>query len=113
MLLLTTTGRKSGEPRTTPLLYMADGEDFVVVGSNGGREEAPLWVRNLQATPKAVVQAGRRRHRVVAHFATGAEGVELWPKLSAYYHGWDYYKTLTDRELPVVVFRREVPATSD
>ena len=102
ILLLTTTGRRSGEARTTPLLYMSDGDDFVVVGSNGGRDQAPGWLLNLRKDPAATVQVRRRRVRVGAEVLEGAAKQELWPRLIEHYQGWSYYQTLTERDLPVV-----------
>jgi len=105
ILLLTTTGRRSGAPRTTPLLYMPDGEDFVVVGSNGGRHQPPAWVLNLEADPSAAVQVRRRRFRADAEVLRGPAKDALWPRLAEHYDGWSYYQTLTDREIPVVRLR--------
>jgi deazaflavin-dependent oxidoreductase (nitroreductase family) len=102
MLMLTTTGRKTGEWRTTPLLYMPDGDDFVVVASNGGRDRAPAWVLNLQATPKAEVQVRRRKLAVAAEVLRGQAAAALRPRLAEHYSGWAYYQQLTDREIPVV-----------
>jgi deazaflavin-dependent oxidoreductase (nitroreductase family) len=103
MLLLTTTGRKSGQTRTVPLLYMEDRGSFVVVGSNGGRPEAPSWLLNLRADPQAEVQVGGRRHRVRARILDGADRAALWERLAQYYNGWAHYQTLTDRTIPPVV----------
>ena len=105
VLLLTTTGRKSGQLRTTPLLYLADGDDYVVVASNGGRPNTPAWWHNLRARPEAEVQVGPRRVPVVAELAGPDERARLWPRLTEFYEGWAHYQTLTDREIPVVVLR--------
>ena len=102
MLLLTTTGRKSGQARTTPLLYMPDGDDYIVVGSNGGRPEPSAWVLNLEASPTAHIQVGRRKARATAQVLRGEAKAELWPRLCEHYEGWAHYQTLTDREIPVV-----------
>jgi deazaflavin-dependent oxidoreductase (nitroreductase family) len=102
MLLLTTTGRKSGEPRTTPLLYMPDGSRFVVVGSNAGRDRPPAWLLNLSAAPSVRLQVGRHRHHADAHVLTAKEKTALWPTLAEHYKGWDDYQALTDREMNVV-----------
>jgi F420H(2)-dependent quinone reductase len=102
ILLLTATGRKTGQPRVTPLLYMPDGPDFVVVGSNAGRPGPPQWLLNLEADPEAGVQAGRRRVPVLAQVLRGDDAAELWPRLDRHYPGWSYYQQLTDRPiLPV------------
>jgi deazaflavin-dependent oxidoreductase (nitroreductase family) len=105
ILLLSTVGRRSGEPRTTPLLYMRDGEDFVVVASNGGRPQPPAWYLNLQAEPKATVRDGRRQLAVVAETAGTEEKGQLWARLDDFYPGWSHYQTLTDRQLPVIRLR--------
>ncbi|MGH9205503.1 MAG: nitroreductase/quinone reductase family protein [Acidimicrobiales bacterium] len=106
ILLLTTTGRRTGRARTNPLLYMQEGQDFVVVASNGGRDEAPAWSLNLKDQPSAVVQVGRSKMRVLAEILGPGDKEALWPKLTAFYKGWGYYQQLTDRQLPVVRLRR-------
>jgi len=110
MLLLTTIGRRTGQPRTNPLLFMRDDDNFVVVASNGGRAEPPAWYLNLQAEPKATVRDGRRRFDVVAEMPADDEREELWRRLDEFYAGWSHYQTLTDRELPVVRLRPTSPA---
>ena len=102
MLLLTTTGRRSGLPRTNPLLYMPDGDGFWVVGSNGGRPQFPAWLYNLRGLGQARVQAGRRKVKVRASILEGEQRAAVWPRLTEYYPGWGYYQQLTDRELPAV-----------
>ncbi len=110
MLLLTTVGRRTGQPRTNPLLFMRDDDNFVVVASNGGRAQPPAWYLNLQAEPKATVRDGRRRLDVVAEMPAADDREELWRRLHEFYAGWSHYQTLTDRELPVVRFRPTSPA---
>jgi deazaflavin-dependent oxidoreductase (nitroreductase family) len=105
MLLLTTKGRRSGEARTVPLLYMEDGSRFVVVGSNGGRPAPPAWLLNLRANPNAEVQVGRQRHRVRAEILDGAARGPLWERLTKFYEGWAHYQALTDRSIPAVVLQ--------
>jgi len=102
ILLLTTTGRRSGQPRTTPLLYLPDGEDFIVVASNGGRPAAPLWLRNLEVDPAASVQVGRRHVPVRARILSGNEAAALWSRLNRHYAGWQDYQSLTPRTIPPV-----------
>jgi deazaflavin-dependent oxidoreductase (nitroreductase family) len=102
MLLLTTVGRKSGQPRTNPLLYMPDGANFVVVGSNGGRPQPPAWILNLTATPEVDLQVGRRRCRAVAQVLSGEAKAAMWPRLLEHYPGWGSYQALTEREIKVV-----------
>jgi deazaflavin-dependent oxidoreductase (nitroreductase family) len=102
-LLLTTIGRKTGRERTMPLLYVRDGAGFVVVGSNGGDDRPPAWWRNLEASPAAMVQVDRERHRVTARRARGAELDRLWARLDASYRYYANYRSRTAREIPVVV----------
>ena len=103
VLLLDHVGRKSSTRHTTPLLYMADGEDLVIVGSRGGSDATPAWWLNLQASPATTVQVGRERRRVVARQATTEERKRLWPDLIAMYPDYAVYQHRTERELPVIV----------
>lgn len=105
ILLLTTTGRKSGRQLTRPLTYLPDGDRFVLVGSNGGRPNDPGWVLNLRANPEATVQVGGREQRVRAHFAAPAEREALWPRLLAQTAIWGQYGGKTSRELPIVILQ--------
>ncbi len=102
-LLLTTAGRRTGRTRVMPLLYIPDGDRFVVVGSNGGDDRPPAWWLNLQAWPAAQVQVGRRRHRVTARRGRGAELADLWERLEQSYRYYADYRRRTSREIPVVV----------
>jgi deazaflavin-dependent oxidoreductase (nitroreductase family) len=101
--LLTTTGRKTGRMRTVSLVYLADGEDLVVVASLGGMSHHPSWYLNLMADPVAVVQDGDRTLRVVARVATPAERDRFWPPLIDSYEHFASYQIRTDREIPLVV----------
>ena len=103
VLLLTTTGRKSGRARTVPLLYLKDGEDLVVVGSNGGTATAPAWWLNLMVNPEAAVELGGSKARVQAEEAGSEEKERLWPKLVKMYGGYEDYRRRTDRQIPVVL----------
>lgn len=103
VLLLTTTGRKSGEPRTAPVLYLADGDRLIVIGSNAGNARPPAWALNLRANPDADVQVGRQRRRIRARVAEGEERTELWTKMNDQYGGFDDYRKLTDRDISVFV----------
>jgi deazaflavin-dependent oxidoreductase (nitroreductase family) len=103
VLLLTTTGRKSGERRTAPVVYLTAGENLVVIGSNAGHGRAPAWSLNLKANPDAEVEVGRRRHRVRARVAEGEERAELWRKHNEQYSGFDEYEARTNREIAVFV----------
>ncbi|MFI7589796.1 nitroreductase family deazaflavin-dependent oxidoreductase [Spongisporangium articulatum] len=109
-LLLTHRGRRSGKVFTTPLLFLEDGRDFVVVASQGGLPKDPQWYLNLRADPVTTVQVGRDVRDVVAHVAGGAERARLWPRLVELYADFATYQGWTDREIPVVVLS---PAGSD
>ena len=106
MLLLTTKGRKTGQGRTLPLAYIPDGDDFVVVASNGGQDSDPLWWRNLQANPAGEVQVRKHVHRVRAERATGGERARLWPLLVQANPQWGRYEQATARPIPVVILKR-------
>jgi deazaflavin-dependent oxidoreductase (nitroreductase family) len=93
-LLLTTTGRRSGQPRPTPLLYVADGEAFVVVGSNWGQRNHPSWTVNLIAHPAAMVSIGGREISVRARLTSGAERERLLARLATM---WPAYRTYQER----------------
>jgi deazaflavin-dependent oxidoreductase (nitroreductase family) len=105
VLLLTTTGRRSGRKRTTPLVYLPDGENMVVIASNGGSDRHPEWWLNLRSQPKAEVQVGANARSVIAGVAEGAERERLWREVVELYHGYDEYSRMTDREIPVVVLK--------
>src|SRR5579863_4231121 len=103
VLLLTTVGRKSGQERTLPLLYLKDGENLILVASNGGAQTHPAWWLNLQAQPEAEVQIGRQKFRVTAAQATPEEKKRLWPLVVAMYPDYANYQKRTEREIPVVI----------
>jgi len=103
VMLLITTGRKSGQPRTAPLLYLEDGEDIVVVASQGGMSEDPLWFKNLEANPEAEIEIGKEKRKVRARRATDEEKATLWPKVTGLYSGFDLYQARTERNIPVVI----------
>jgi F420H(2)-dependent quinone reductase len=103
VLLLTTTGRKSGQRRTAPVVYLADGENIVVIGSNAGHNRAPAWSLNLKANPEAEVEVGRERRQVRARVAEGEERAELWRKHNEQYSGFDEYEARTDRDIALFV----------
>ena len=105
MLLLTTTGRKSGLPRTLPLACFPDGDDLVVVGSNNGQAQHPAWFMNLQQDPEARIRFGRDERRVRAEVATGEERARLWTWLVNQNSMYAKYEKRTTREIPVVVLR--------
>ena len=103
VLLLTTTGRKSGKRRTTPLLYVEDAGRYVVVASVGGAPKHPAWYLNLQTDPTATVEVGGRRLTARAETAGPEERARLWRALTAMYPTYDAYQAKTTREIPVVV----------
>ena len=104
VLLLDHVGRRSGTRFTTPLLYLRDGADLVVVASQGGLPKNPQWFHNLRHSPDVTVDLPRERGRAVrARVATPTERAELWPRLVELYADFDNYQSWTDREIPVVV----------
>jgi deazaflavin-dependent oxidoreductase (nitroreductase family) len=103
VLLLTTVGRKSGAHRTTPLIYLADDQDLVLVASKGGMSKHPLWYLNLEANPEAEVQIGSETRAVRARRATPQEKAAIWPRLVAIYRDYDDYQARTERDIPVVI----------
>lgn len=103
VLLLTTTGRKSGQQRTAPVVYMRDGERLIVIGSNAGNVRAPAWALNLEANPDAEVETGRKRRAVRARIAAGDERADLWRRINEQYSGFDDYAAKTDRDIRVFV----------
>jgi len=109
-LLLTCLGRKSGEKRTTPLVFLQDGEDMVVVGSLAGYDQNPAWYLNVSANPKCWVQLDRRKLAAVARDATDEERKNLWPRLTALFPVWDYFQKQTDRPFPIVILSPTGPA---
>ena len=100
--LLTTQGRKSGQKRTVPLLYLAEGNDFVIVASQGGAPQHPGWYLNLTARPEAQVQVGSRIFAVLARTVSAEEKAALWPRLVAIYPPYEAYQQRTTRSIPVV-----------
>lgn len=113
VILLTTTGRRSGQERTTPLVFVERDGDLVVVGSNAGRGADPGWVHNLRLRSEADVTRGRRRVRCTARFAVGLEADELWARLVAHASGFAAYREQTERPFPIVVLtpRRGEPCS--
>jgi deazaflavin-dependent oxidoreductase (nitroreductase family) len=102
-LLLDHVGAKSGTPRTTPLVYVKDGRDVVIVASKGGHRKHPAWYHNLHAHPDTTVQIGREHRAVHARVASSDERARLWPKAVETYGGYRGYQQRTDREIPLVI----------
>lgn len=107
VLLLTTTGRKSGKRRTTPLLYVEDGGRYVVVASVGGAPKHPAWYLNLKDDASATVEVGSRRLAVRAETAEPDERARLWQSVTAMYPTYDAYQAKTSREIPIVILATE------
>ena len=103
VLLLTTTGRKSGRPRTQPLLYTSVDDGYAVIASKGGAPQHPLWYQNLKANPSASVRVGRATRHVHARDAEAEERERLWRALADVFPGYDGYAGKTSRQIPVVV----------
>jgi deazaflavin-dependent oxidoreductase (nitroreductase family) len=106
VLLLTTTGRNSGEPRTTPLIYGRSGDDYLIVASNGGAPQPPGWFENLSRQPEVEVQVLGDRFRAHARTATRDEKPAMWQEMVGHWPSYADYQQRTDREIPVVVLER-------
>jgi deazaflavin-dependent oxidoreductase (nitroreductase family) len=106
ILLLTTEGRRSGEPRTTPLIHRTDGERWVVVASKGGAPEHPSWYENLLADPEATIEVKGDEIPVRASTAEGEERARLWSLMTEVWPAYDEYQAKTEREIPIVVLSR-------
>lgn len=103
VLLLTTTGRRSGRTHTTPLFYLDDAGRAVVVASFGGDDRAPAWFHNLRAQPEVTVERGGQRQAMRADVAGPTEKARLWPRLVALYPDYAVYQRATTRDIPVVI----------
>ena len=106
VLILTTTGRRSGEERPTPLIYGRDGDDYLIVASKGGAPEPPAWYSNLSEDPDVQVQVKADRFPARARDATPEEKPDLWRRMAEIWPAYDEYQGKTDREIPVVVLER-------
>lgn len=104
-LLITTIGRKTGNPRRSALIYGEDGDNYVIVASKGGAPEAPLWYTNLAANPNVELQVGSERIRATARTVHGDERARLWKLMAEIWPAYDDYQTKTDREIQVVVLQ--------
>jgi len=103
VMLLTTMGRKSGKPRTKPVLYLRDRDDVVIVASKGGMSRHPSWYLNLEANPNVEIEIGTAKASMKAGRATEEEKAALWPRLVEMYRDFDDYQARTERNIPVVV----------
>jgi F420H(2)-dependent quinone reductase len=101
--LLTTIGRKTGQPRVSPLLFLRDGDRIVLVASQGGRANNPMWYLNLKANPQVTVQVKKDVLKLTARDATDAERAQYWPQLVSMYSSFDDYQSWTDRVIPIVI----------
>lgn len=106
VLILTTTGRRSGEQRSTPLIYQRYGDDYLVVASKGGAVEDPAWYLNLKAEPEVSVQVRGDRFKAHARTASAEEKPDMWRTMAAAWPAYDDYQLNTAREIPVVVLER-------
>jgi deazaflavin-dependent oxidoreductase (nitroreductase family) len=106
VLVLTTTGRHSGEERSTPLIYGRSGDDYLVVASKGGAPKPPAWYLNLSEEPEVGVQVKADRFRATARTASADERERLWSTMTGIWPSYDAYQRKTDREIPVVVLER-------
>lgn len=103
ILLLTTTGRKSGQKRTAPLLYLEDGPRVILVGSQGGMARDPLWVRNIDANPDVEIEIGSRRRAMRARRGSAVEKSHYWPELCKMYPDYADYQARTTRDIPILI----------
>jgi deazaflavin-dependent oxidoreductase (nitroreductase family) len=106
VLILTTKGRRSGEPRPMPLIYGKHGDDYLVVGSKGGWKHPPAWYLNLEADPEVEVQVKGDKFKARARTATPEEKPELWRIMLGQWPDYDAYQQRTEREIPVIVLER-------
>jgi deazaflavin-dependent oxidoreductase (nitroreductase family) len=109
MLLLDHVGARSARRRTTPLVYMPDGDDLVIVAAKGGHPRDPAWLHNLRANPDTEIQLGSRRVAVRATEAGPEERRRLWPKAVGSNALWGHYQARTRREIPLVILRPRAP----
>lgn len=103
ILLLTTTGRRTGRTRTWPLTYLTEGDRLIVIASNGGQPNHPAWYLNLRENPQVSVQLGDLTHAMTAQTTQGDERARLWSRVVEEYPAYAEYQRKTDRQIPVVV----------
>ena len=107
VLILTTVGRKTGKKRTTPVLYLRDGDRIMIVASNGGRDQEPSWWTNLQHDHHAEVRIKSEKRKMIARKASEEEKSDFWPLLTKMYPAYSDYQRKTKREIPVVILTEE------
>jgi deazaflavin-dependent oxidoreductase (nitroreductase family) len=107
VLILTTTGRRSGQRRSTPLIYGRHGDDYLVVASKGGADDPPAWYLNLQADPEVGVQVLADKFTARARAATSEEKPALWRQMTGIWPDYDNYQRKTERSIPVVILERQ------
>jgi F420H(2)-dependent quinone reductase len=112
LLLLTTTGRKSGTRRTRPVGFLPQGDGYVICGSNGGSDRPPAWSLNLRANPAATIEVKDRTLAVTASEFTGEDYERAWQEYTAAYPGFAAYRQKTGRHLPLFALRPATPAES-
>ncbi|MCA0456571.1 MAG: nitroreductase family deazaflavin-dependent oxidoreductase [Chloroflexi bacterium] len=105
LLLLTTTGRKTGKQRVTPVMYIRDGENYVVTASNAGRQQDPAWFVNLKANPQTTIEVGEQTLNAAAHQASAEEKNRLWPELVRQAPFFADYQKNTARDIPMVILQ--------
>ncbi len=106
ILLLTVKGRKTGKAHTTPLIYMANEDQVVLVASKGGYERHPEWYLNLTANPEVSILIKKERSQMVARTATVLEKKRLWPRMVEMYKGYEDYQRSTDRDIPLILLKK-------
>lgn len=104
-MLLTTQGRKTGKPRTVPVVYVTEGDNFVIAAAYSGSDQHPAWWLNLQHNPNAVLHVGRKEVAVRAELAAPQQREALWLRLVAMYPPFAEYRTRTSREIPIIILR--------
>lgn len=106
LVLLTTKGAKSGKPTTTPVMYLADGDRYVIIASNGGADHHPAWYHNLRAHPSATAEIGTESFEAKAEFIDGEERDQLYARMVAIAPGFAEYEAKTTRRIPVLALHR-------
>ncbi len=101
IVLVKMTGAKSGKPRTIPLMYVPNGESFILVASQGGAPKNPVWYYNLVAHPDITIVHGGKRHPLTARIVEGEEKAALWPVCDAHYADYALYRKRTTRDIPM------------